>query len=409
MNFDWNKIKKKAKENETKHVKATLWTNRILRIILGIIVLAIIIGGIWAYRYLDHSLSPVDANSSEVVEVTIPIGATADEIAQMLEENNLTPNANVFSTFMRFRGASDFQAGYYEFSPSMDADQLIAQLEEGGEPIQEDVDTTVTVIEGMHIEEIAQMIAENTPFTEEEFMDLITDDDYFEDLLGRYPSLLTPLTEIEGLKYRLEGYLFPATYDYFAGMELEELINAMVGKSNIEYQNLRDDMENTWFTYHQILTLASIVEREAVTDEDRGIVAGVLMNRMDVGMPLQTDITVVYALGEHQQFLSYSDLETDSPYNTYLYEGLPPGPINSPSLSAIEASIYPTYSDYYYFVADFETGEIYYSSTIEEHEALTEQYVNPYYEEDAANEEEADEPVEEGEELPEEEPVEDFE
>src|SRR5699024_6931716 len=117
-----------------------------------------------------------------------------------------------------------------------------------------------------------------TPFTAEEFLELVTDEAYFEDLLERYPSLLSPLTEIDNLKYTLEGYLFPATYDYFAGMSLEEIIDGMVGKSNIEYQNLRDDMENTWLTYHQVLTLASIVEREAVTDEDRGLVAGVLMN-----------------------------------------------------------------------------------------------------------------------------------
>lgn len=390
LNFDWNKIKKQAKENETKHVKETLWTNRIVRIVLGIIVIAVIVGGIWAYRQVDYALSPVDANNNETVEVTIPIGSTAEDIAQMLEENKLTPNADIFSIFMQFRGPSDFQAGYYEFSPSMNADELIAQLEAGGEPIQEDIDTTLTVIEGMHIEEIATMIAENTPFTEEEFLETVNDEAYLDDLTGRYPTLLSPLEEIEDLKYRLEGYLFPATYDYIAGMALEEIIDAMVGKSNLEYQNLRDDMENTWLTYHQILTLASIVEREAVTDEDRGLVSGVLYNRMNNGMPLQTDITVVYALGAHQQLLSYDDLATDSPYNTYMYDGLPPGPINSPSLSAIEASIYPTYSDYFYFVADFETGEIYYSSTIEEHQALTEIYVDPFYEEDAAEEDEAE-------------------
>ena len=171
----------------------------------------------------------------------------------------------------------------------------------------------------------------------------------------------------------------------------------MVATTNLEFQKIREDLDQTWMTFHEVLTLASIVEREGITDEDRALIAGVFLNRINEGMPLQSDITVLYALGEHKELVTYSDLETDSPYNLYMYSGLAPGPFNSPSLSSIMAVIYPTYSDYYYFVAVLDTQEIYYSSNIEDHDALVEEYVNSRFndetEEDVVEDEEV--PVEE--------------
>ena len=196
------------------------------------------------------------------------------------------------------------------------------------------------------------------------------------------------------MKYPLEGYLFPATYDYLAGMTLEDLVTQMVSTMNLEFQAIREDLDNTWLSFHQVLTLASIVEREGITDEDRALIAGVFLNRIDVGMPLQSDITVLYALGEHKELVTLEDLEVDSPYNLYMYTGLAPGPYNSPSMSSIMATIYPTYSEYYYFVADLDTQEIYYSSNIDDHNALVEQYVNPYFESDESQAE-SEEPVDE--------------
>ena len=124
------------------------------------------------------------------------------------------------------------------------------------------------------------------------------------------------------------------------------------------------------------MTLASIIEKEGVTDEDRKLISGVFYNRMNNDMPLQSDITVLYALGEHKELVSIKDTEVDSPYNLYKHVGLGPGPYNSPSLSAIQAAIYPTASDYFYFVADIETGNVYYATSLEEHEALVAKYVN---------------------------------
>lgn len=381
--LNWNEIQKEAKKVETKRMKERLWTQRIVRI-LGVILLVFVLAAVgWTYYTVHKAMSPIDANNQDPVEVTIPIGSTSGDIAEILADHQLTSSSQFFNLFMKFKGSNAFQAGHYEFTKSMDADQLLKTLEEGGEPIFVDVDTTLTVVEGMQLEEIAEMVAENTSIEAEEFIKTANSANFLQELGQSFPSLLNPLNEVEGLKYQLEGYLFPATYDYIAGMSSEDLIKAMVGKSNLEYQKLSEEMVNTSLTYHQVLTLASIVEREAVTDEDRALVAGVFLNRLNNGMPLQSDITVSYALGEHKELITYQDLEVDSPYNTYQVEALPPGPINSPSLSSIQSVIYPEYSSYLYFVADMKTGEIYYSQSQAEHDALVEQYVQPFFDEAA--------------------------
>lgn len=372
----WHELREIAKKEETKDAKLHLWTNRIVRYILLAIVLIVIVIGVSGYFYVQNGLGPVDESNQETVEVTIPVGSNASDIAGILSDAGVVNNAQLFDYYLKFNNNDELQAGHYEFNRSMGAEEILGTIQEGGEPIFVDADTTITVIEGMQIEEIAAIVGENTAITAEEFIDVVNDEDFIADLQTQFPSMLAGLTEIEGLNYTLEGYLFPATYDYFAGMTAQELITQMIGATNNVYQSLLADLEYTYLDFHQVLTLASVVEREAVTQEDRQLVSGVFYNRIEVGMPLQSDITVLYALGEHKEFVTYSDLEVDSPYNTYMYDGLPPGPINSPSLMSIESVIYPEWNNYYYFVADLDTGDVYYSSTIEEHDALVEEYVN---------------------------------
>ena len=342
---------------------------------------------------MTHTLSAVDSSNSETVDVTVPIGSSTNDIAAILEEQQIVHNDYIFNIFLKLQNVSELQAGHYEFNQSMDAEAVVATLQAGGEPIFEDIDTTITVIEGTNLEEISVLIEEKTPFTAEEFMALVNDETFIASLSEQFPTLLNGLADIEGLRYPLEGYLFPATYDYISGMSLEELVTQMVSTMNLEFQAIREDLDQTWMTFHQVLTLASIVEREGITDEDRAMIAGVFLNRIDAGMPLQSDITVLYALGEHKELVTLEDLEVDSPYNLYMYSGLAPGPYNSPSMSSIMATIYPTYTDYYYFVADLETQEIYYSTNIDDHNALVEQYVNPYFESDESEDEETVEDV----------------
>ena len=376
MKVDWDKVKQDAELKEDHQVKEELMTQRIVKyIILGLVALALVVG-LGCFWYYNDSLKAVNHQKTETVQVTIPIGSSSKDIARLLKSKGLIKNADIFSFYMKAKSVNGLQAGHYDLSPSMDADTIIATLQKGGKPIEVDVDTKLTVVEGMQLEQIAQMVEENTPIKAADFLATANDASFIEELKSQYPSLISGLDGVEGLKYKLEGYLYPATYDYIAGTNVKDLIKQMVGKMNLEYQKLKEDMGNTNLTFHQILTLASIIEKEGVTDEDRKLISGVFYNRMNNDMPLQSDITVLYALGEHKELVSIKDTEVDSPYNLYKHTGLGPGPYNSPSLSAIQAAIYPTASDYFYFVADIETGNVYYATTLEEHEALVAKYVN---------------------------------
>lgn len=376
MKVDWDKVKQDAELKEDHQVKEELMTQRIVKyIILGLVALALVVG-LGCFWYYNDSLKAVNHQKTETVQVTIPIGSSSKDIARLLKSQGLIKNADIFSFYMKAKSVNGLQAGHYDLSPSMDADTIIATLQKGGKPIEVDVDTKLTVVEGMQLEQIAQMVEENTPIKAADFLATANDASFIEELKSQYPSLISGLDGVEGLKYKLEGYLYPATYDYIAGTNVKDLIKQMVGKMNLEYQKLKEDMGNTNLTFHQILTLASIIEKEGVTDEDRKLISGVFYNRMNNEMPLQSDITVLYALGEHKELVTIKDTEVDSPYNLYKHTGLGPGPYNSPSLSAIQAAIYPTASDYFYFVADIETGNVYYATTLEEHEALVAKYVN---------------------------------
>ena len=372
----WQAIRQEARLREREHNKEVQLSNKIFKYIvwtlLGLFILSVIGSGIYVYQ----SLNPVDASSKEDVEVTIPVDSTTTDVAKILEDSGLIKDAKLFTFYMKFNNDQSLQAGHYQFNKSMGAQEILETLQDGGQPIFVDADTRITVVEGATTDEIAKLVAENTAISEDTFNQTLKDKDFLGHLEANYPSLLEGVRDNQDLKVPLEGYLYPATYEYFAGMTAEELIEDMVASSNLVYQELKEDLANTYLSYHELLTLASLIEREAITDEDRGLVSGVFYNRLDAGMPLQSDISVLYALGEHKEKVTYADLEVDSPYNLYQNTGLAPGPMNSPSKSAITAAIYPTWSDYYYFLADIDSQKIYYSTSLEEHEALVEEYVN---------------------------------
>lgn len=374
--LNWHQMKQEAKYNEAKDLKEDVWAKRIVKYILRGLLAIFIILFFGAVGYTYTALQPLSRNEAKIQEVMIPIGSSNKDIAKLLEENHLIRNSRIFHTYLKLKNISNLQAGYFDLSPSMNADQLIAQLQEGGRPITVDTDVKLTVVEGMMLEEIAEMVAEQTSITKEEFIKTADSPEFLKKLAQQFPSLIQPLMDKSDLKHTLEGYLYPATYDYFADTPVEELITSMVGQTNLIYQKLRPELDNTWMDFHQVLTLASIVEKEGVTAEDRRLIAGVFLNRLEAGMPLQSDITILYVLGEHKELVTYDDLEKDSPYNLYMYSGLGPGPFNNPSLEAIEAVLDPEWSNYYYFVADLETQKVYYAQTYEEHEVLVEQYVN---------------------------------
>lgn len=343
----------------------------IRRIVVSIIVIFFVALGVSAfagYRYVQSGLNPVNPTSEEVIEVEIPTGSTRRQIGAILEENELINSSLIFDFFVRFKGESDFQAGTYLMSPSMSVEEIVVYLNEGGTPIMKEPIARLSIPEGMHLEAMAQRIEEESDFSGEEFMELVQNPDFIERMANEYPELLTDSLEAaEQTRYVLEGYLFPATYEIFEETTLEDLVIQMIARMNQALIPHYDAIEASELNVHEILTLASHIEREGVTDEDRGLISGVFYNRLEAGMMLQTDPSVSYALGEHRERTSHADLEVDSPYNTYRVHGVGAGPINSPSESAIYASVNPTETEYYYFLADLETGNIYYSENYQQH------------------------------------------
>ena len=201
----------------------------------------------------------------------------------------------------------------------------------------------------------------------------MTNSEFLEKLVQEYP-ILTDSYNNSNVRYVLEGYLFPATYDFSSSDTLESLVTQMVDKTNEILSKYQAEIEASSYSLQDIMSIASLVEKEGLTTEDRKLIAGVFYNRLDTGMPIQSDISVLYALGTHKEVVTYDDLQVDSPYNLYANTGLPPGPLNSPSEDAIVAALEPTESNYLYFYANIDTGEVFYTDDYNQHLQWQEEY-----------------------------------
>nr|WP_237579055.1 endolytic transglycosylase MltG [Enterococcus sp. CU12B] len=348
------------------------------RIVTIVVLTLVIVGGVFGfstYRYVTSSLKPLDASNKETVVVNIPSGSSNKAIGEILESDKIIKSGMVFNYYTKFNNLSNFQAGKYKMSPSMTLDEIGELLQNGGLAADQ-ADARVTVPEGYDISQIAETVAKATGLDKKDFLTLMEDEKFFNSLLEKYPDLLTDASKAKGVRYRLEGYLFPATYDYYEGMSLEALVTEMVNTTNNVLANYYDKINASDLNVQEVLALASLVEKEGQSEEDRKKIAQVFFNRLKVDMPLQSDISILYALGEHKEMVYYKDLEVDSPYNLYKNTGYGPGPFNSPSEQAIDAVLNPIPNDYYYFVADIDTQKVYYAETLDEHNKLVEEYVN---------------------------------
>lgn len=349
--------------------------SKIVLSIIAVLVILIVILGISAYNFYTSSIEPVNPNSTEEIQVEIPSGASPTDIAHILEEEGVINSASVFNIYTRFNDEEGFMAGYYALSPSMDMEEIIASLQQGGSAVPLDA-VKITIPEGYSIDQIAALIEENTDYSSEEVMEVIQSEAFLSDMLEQFPELLTSSFEAEDVRYVLEGYLYPATYHFHDDMTLEELLQTMIVKMDEVVSPYYAQIEEQGRTVHEVLTIASLVEREGVTYEDRAIMVGVFYNRIEEEMPLQTDVSVLYALEEHKEIVTFQDLEVDSPYNLYQNTGMGPGPFNSPSESSIAAAVNPADTDYLYFLADIDTKEVYFAETYEQHLEYQEQYVD---------------------------------
>lgn len=348
--------------------------NKIVYWIIGIVLALVVIIGLMGYRYVQTSLKPYDTKAKQAITVKIPNGSTNKEIAAILQEKKLIKSATVFNYYVKTHNFSDFQAGYHVLKQSMDFEKIISNLQKEGTPTRpRDVTGKVLVKEGVTLEQIATAVGKNTKYSKADFIKLVQDKQFLASLAKKYPQLLTSTMAKKNVRYHLEGYLFPATYEVYKDTTLKELITEMVKTTDQNLQPYYATIKQKKLTVQEVLTLASLVEREGVTATDRQKIAGVFFNRLDIDMPIQSDISVMYALNTHKTHLYNKDTKVDSPYNLYVHTGYGPGPFNSPSLQSISAVLNPADrdQDYLYFVANLKTGKVYYSHNFEEHTQTT--------------------------------------
>ncbi|QXM05983.1 endolytic transglycosylase MltG [Crassaminicella indica] len=320
-------------------------------IFLLIVVIALGVGKI----YFEKKIEPVNESSDTLVMVQIPIGASTKQIANILYEKHVIKSELAFRILSKMsKSDGKMQAGNYSFKQSMSVDEIIKSLI-SGDTVKDTV--KVTIPEGFEFKQIVKRLEEKGLINKDKFIKIANNEDFDYKFLKDIPKG----------KNRLEGFLFPDTYEIAKNDTEREIIIKMLNRFD-------DIFEDAYYkrakelnmSVNDIITLASIIEREAKVDKERPIVSSVFHNRIRKKMPLQSCATVQYVLGERKAKLSFKDVETDSPYNTYKHAGLPPRPIASPGKASIEAALYPSETDYLYFVVS-KNGEHHFSKTFKEH------------------------------------------
>ncbi|MCA0969990.1 endolytic transglycosylase MltG [Halobacillus litoralis] len=366
-------FKDKYKDRLKRRTEEASTVRKIVATILTTLIVVLVVGGVSGYLYVKSALDPVDPDDNSQMNVEIPLGSSTSQIAAILEENEVIKNDLIFRFYTKFNNETGFQAGDYQFTQSMKLSEIIETLKTG-RLVKEPV-ANITIPEGQSLEQIADIYASEFDFTTEEFMEKVNDPAYVKDLMSRHSALLTEDILGENIRYPLEGYLFAATYPFYVDdPSIDQVVTKMLRKTEQVVLPFTDALDAQGLSIHEGITMASLVENEARTAENRKKIAGVFYNRLDEGMPLQTDPTVLYALGEHKDRVLYEDLEVESPYNTYYVNGLPVGPISNFSSNAMQAAAEPADNAFYYFLADSE-GNIYYAETLEKHNELKAKYI----------------------------------
>lgn len=296
-------------------------------------------------------MSPPDS-SAEIVNFEVPVGSSSQAIAKQLLANQLIRSESAFRTIVWYRGSSRrLQAGIYALRRNMTLWDIVDEFEKGQVTL-----ISWTVPEGLTVPAIAGLWEAAGLGTADAFRKAT-----------QSPSLLKQY----GLTDKsVEGYLFPNTYKFAKGTPAEKAIKMMLDEFHQRWsEKFDEEAQNLGFTRHEIVTLASVIEKEAQAKSERPRIAGVFHNRLKQKWRLQADPTVLYALGNPDRPLTRVDLKVGSPYNTYRHKGLPPGPIANPGIASITAALYPEKTDYFYFVA-IGGGKHHFSKTLSEHNMM---------------------------------------
>jgi len=329
-----------------------------------IIIAVIMIGG---FLYWQNLNSPVNTNGQGQI-FSVSKGETIKQVANNLRLNNLIKSEFYFK-YNVWRDNLKIQAGEYSISQKLTTKEIIKILTEGNAISQE---KSIRIIEGWNNKDIGAYLEKNNIISAKDFLTLTKAplENWKFDFAK--PDFLNDAPETAGL----EGYLFPDTYRIFKDTNAKEIISKMLNNFDKKLTpEMREEIKKQKKTIYEIVTMASIIEKEVRSTSDMKIVSGIFWNRIKNGQALQSCATLAYVLGVNKAQYSLEDTKVDSLYNTYKYRGLPPGPIANPGLDAITAAIYPESTNYNYFLSDPATGKTIYSKTLDEHNANKYKYL----------------------------------
>jgi len=329
-----------------------------------IVIMVVVVGGFLFWQNLN---SPV-SSSNQAENFIVAKGETATQIAKNLRLNNLIKSEFYFK-YNVWRENLKIQAGEYSISQKLSTREIIKILTQGEAISQE---KSITIIEGWNNKDIAAYLEKNNIISVKDFLALTKEPLKNWKFDFTKPDFLNDAPGTVGL----EGYLFPDTYRIFKDTKAEEIIYKMLDNFNKKLTpGMREEIKKQNKTIYEIITMASVIEKEVRSTDDMKIVSGIFWNRIKNGQALQSCATLAYILGVNKPQYSLEDTKIDSPYNTYKYRGLPPGPIANPGLNAIAAAIYPENTNYNYFLSDPKTGKTIYSKTLDEHNANKYKYL----------------------------------
>jgi len=356
--------KKRRKRKKGRNIIPLIIEGIIAVCVLVFVVKAATFSFTFAKDYFSNEKESV--KTGEFVELTIPSGASTEAIANILEEKGLINNALVFRIVSRIDGYDGtYMQGDYRIEKGTNNEEIMQILQSGVVYAQSE---KLTIPEGFTAKQIAEIVEENGFATAEEFIEEMNTGEFDYEFLQDIPER----------QFRLEGYLFPATYEIAEDATAHDIIVLMLDRFELAYDEYLSSYYGE-YTIDELVTIASLIESEIQVDDERKTAAGVIYNRLEIDMPLQIDSTVQYAHSTRNEVVTYADLEIDSPYNTYKYYGLPLGPISCPGEPSLEAAANPEKNDYlYYVLKERGSGEHVYCKTYDEFLNAKAKYQNSF-------------------------------
>lgn len=330
-----------------------------IKILISIFIL-VIASIFFIISFFLYSLTPVAKNSLDV-KFNIKIGSPSISVIENLKNENLIKNKYIGIIYFKMYNYS-FKAGTYILNASMSLKEIFTSISSNNS--EEAKGHTITFVEGKRITYFVSKIADNLNYSEEEIMNLINNKEFLTELIEKYWFINDIILQPD-IYYPLEGYLFPDTYTFKNSLSIKDIIIKLLDNTERKLNTLKDGIENSNYSVHELLTLASIIELEGGNADDRNGIAGVFYNRLNSGWTLGSDVTTYYAAKkDFDKDLTKNELAACNAYNTRgtCVPKLPIGPIANPSIGSINAAVYPKDHNYFYFVAD-KYGKTYFNTT----------------------------------------------